>query len=130
MLSLLNSDRAANGTGPLTLNMTETNGTSTCVGSYGHSVHMAEIGQISHDQFPADICISYMTAGENVGEANTGSEWGDLTELDSLMMSEPHSPGCTGNHACNIISASFHQVGIGIYRSAAGTTWLTEDFTN
>lgn len=130
MLSILNSDRATHGVALLTLNTTESYGTGSCVGSYGHSVHMAQMGQISHDQFPGDICIPYMIAGENVGEANTGSETNDLQTIDNLMMSEPYSPGCTDNHACNILNSSFHQVGIGIDRDTYGTTWLTEDFTN
>jgi uncharacterized protein YkwD len=133
MLSMLNKDRSQYGVAPLTLNMTETNGTSTCVGSYGHSVHMEEVGAISHDQFPADICIAYTTAGENVGEAQYGNELTDLKTLDSQMMAEntpPKTPGCTGSHACNIINPAFHQVGIGIYHDSSGRTWLTEDFTN
>ncbi|MDQ3931186.1 MAG: hypothetical protein M3328_18830, partial [Chloroflexota bacterium] len=55
MLTILNQDRAANGVAPLTLNLTMSNGTSTCIGAYGHSVHMQQMGQISHDQFPADV---------------------------------------------------------------------------
>jgi uncharacterized protein YkwD len=132
MLNLLNNDRAAAGAAPLTLNSTETNGTGSCVGSYGHSVHMASAGAISHDQFPADICIAYSAAGENVGEAGYGNELTDLQQLDQSMMSEPHDTttcSATGNHACNIINPAFHQVGIGIY-NVNNQTWLTEDFTN
>lgn len=132
MLNLLNADRAQAGVAPLALNMTQSNGTPSCVGSYGHSVHMAQLGGISHDQFPADICISYFTAGENVGEAGYGNELTDLQKMDSMMMAEPHTAATcatTVNHACNTLNSSFHQVGIGIY-SANNTTWLTEDFTN
>jgi uncharacterized protein YkwD len=132
MLNILNNDRTATGVAPLTLNSTETNGTSSCVGSYGHSVHMAALGAISHDQFPADICVAYSTAGENVGEAGYGNELTDLQQLDQSMMSEPHDAttcSTTGNHACNIINPAFHQVGIGIY-NVNNQTWLTEDFTN
>jgi uncharacterized protein YkwD len=132
VLNLLNGDRSAAGIGPLTLNMTETNGTGSCVGSYGHSVHMAQMGTISHDQFPADICIAYTTAGENVGEAAYGNELTDVQTLDSEMMAEAHDPSTcstTDNHACNIVNGAFHQVGIGIYYTN-NTTWLTEDFTN
>jgi uncharacterized protein YkwD len=136
MLSILNKDRAANGVAPLTLNLTQTNGTASCVGSLGHSTAMQQSGSIWHTNasypaasFPTDICVAYTRAGENVGEANYGNELTDLQQLDSMMMSEPHSPGCTGNHACNILYPSFHQVGIGvIYVNNA--TWLTEDFTN
>lgn len=132
MLNQLNSDRSAAGVAPLTLNSTETNGTSSCVGSYGHSVHMSQVGSISHDQFPGDICISYSTAGENVGESSSSNEWSDLQSLDNQMMAESHTASTcstTNNHACNIINPAFHQVGIGIYY-VNNTTWLTEDFTN
>jgi uncharacterized protein YkwD len=132
MLNILNSDRAGAGVAPLTLNTTETNGTGTCVGSYGHSVHMASLGAIGHDQFPADICIPYSMAGENVGQASYGNELTDLQQLDQSMMSEPHDPttcSTTGNHACNTINPGYHQVGIGIYY-INNQTWLTEDFTN
>jgi uncharacterized protein YkwD len=132
MLTMLNNDRAKAGVAALTLNLTQSNGTASCVGSYGHSVHMAQLGSISHDQFPADICVAFQTAGENVGEASYGNELTDLQQLDSLMMAEPHtSSTCstTTNHACNILNPNFHQVGIGIY-NANNTTWLTEDFTN
>jgi hypothetical protein len=132
MLNQLNSDRSAAGVAPLTLNSTETNGTSTCVGSYGHSVHMSQLGSISHDQFPADICIAYSSAGENVGDSSGGNEWTALQSLDNQMMAESHTASTcstTNNHACNIINAGFHQVGIGIY-NVNNQTWLTEDFTN
>jgi kumamolisin len=132
MFTILNNDRAGAGVAPLTLNSTQTNGTGSCVGSYGHSVHMASVGAISHDQFPGDICIAYSTAGENVGEASYGNELTDLQQLDQSMMSEPHDAttcSTTGNHACNIINPAFHQVGIGIY-NVNNQTWLTEDFTN
>ncbi|HEY8685379.1 MAG TPA: hypothetical protein VIO57_07220, partial [Chloroflexota bacterium] len=132
MLAILNTDRAKVGVAPLTLNQTESNGTSTCVGAYGHSVHMSQVGSISHDQFPADICIPYQTAGENVGESASGNELTDLQNLDNLMMSEPHDPttcSTTVNHACNTINPKFTQVGIGIYY-INNTTWLSEDFTN
>ena len=134
VLAMLNTDRANNGVSTqLTLSNTETTGTSTCVGSYGHSVHMSSVGTISHDQFPADICISYTTAGENVGEANYGNELTDLQQIDSAMMAETHSStycATNNNHACNIINPNFHNVGIGVYHDSAGNTWLTEDFTN
>jgi uncharacterized protein YkwD len=132
MLTMLNADRAQYGVAPLTLSSVLSNGSGSCVGAYGHSVHMAQMGAISHDQFPSDVCGSWNTAGENVGEAGMGSELTNLQWLDNSMMAENSPakvPGCSGSHACNIINPAFHQVGIGIYQDASGTTWLTEDFT-
>jgi uncharacterized protein YkwD len=139
MLGLVNTDRTNAGLPPYTLNMTQSSGTATCVGSYGHSVAMAQSGSIWHvnpsypqASFPNNICISYSIAGENVGMSQSGSETNDLQTINNLMMSEPHDASTcatTVNHACNILSTAFHQVGIGIYY-ANNTTWLTEDFTN
>src|SRR5262249_1268041 len=73
LLDLVNGSRASAGLAPLTFSAAQSSGNASCVGSYGHSVHMAQVGQLSHDQFPQDICIPWTTAGENVGVA-TGSE--------------------------------------------------------
>ena len=139
MLTILNTDRAQNGAAALTLSMTQTNGTGSCIGSIGHSRDMQQSGSIWHTNpsypaasFPNDICLSYYTAGENVGEAGYGNELTDLQQLNQMMISETHSAtycAVFNNHACNIINPNFHQVGIGIV-NVNGGTWLTEDFTN
>lgn len=128
-LNLINATRAQYGLRPLSLNLTESNGTGSCIGSYGHSVHMAQMGQISHDQFPADICVPYSYTGENVGEMG-GNELSAIQWIHNTMMSEPHDPAtCASstNHACNILSPSFTQVGIGLYFDGS-ITWYTTDF--
>lgn len=99
-----------------------------------HSLHMARIRAISHDQFPADICVRFTTAGENVGLA-FGSVLAASLQLEQLMYAEgpcPHK-SCPGGeyeqhgHFLNIINPRYKRVGIGIY-AKAGTVWLTEDF--
>jgi uncharacterized protein YkwD len=133
MLNILNQTRHYFGVAPLTLDMTQSTGTKTCVGSYGHSVYMAQVGYINHDQFPADICgygTSVFAGGENVGMNSSGDELQELQYINDLMMSEPHDPATcavSDNHACNIISPSYRRVGIGIY-DTGNTVWLTEDF--
>jgi uncharacterized protein YkwD len=122
LLSLINGSRAGAGLSPLTFSAVQSAGTASCVGSYGHSVHMAQVGQIGHDQFPQDICIPWSSAGENVGEA-TGSESNGIQLLHQLMMNE--GPG--GGHYRNIMSTTFTTVGIGLYYTG-GILWLTEDF--
>ena len=87
-----------------------------------HSVHMQQVGQISHDQFPQDICISWSAAGENVGEA-AGSENQGIQNLHQQMMNE----GPSGGHYQNIMSGQFAIIGIGLYY-VNGVLWLTEDF--
>lgn len=122
LLNLINGSRASAGLSPLTFSPIQSSGTASCVGSYGHSVHMAQIGQISHDQFPQDICIPWSAAGENVGEAS-GAESTAIQALHQQMMSE----GPSGGHYHNIMSTTFTTIGIGLYYTG-GILWLTEDF--
>lgn len=137
VLRLLNEDRAQHGLRALKLTGLVALGRGSCVGSYGHSVAMAESGSIWHinaqfpqASFPHNVCGRYGIEGENVGESSSGSVFNDLQAIHSMMMSEPHDRqtcATTINHACNILSRAFHKVGIGLYYTN-GTTWLTEDF--
>ena len=122
LLDLINGSRASGGLSPLTFSSAQSSGNASCVGSYGHSVHMAQVGQISHDQFPQDICLPWSAAGENVGMAS-GSESQAIQTLHRQMMNE----GPTGGHYQNIMSTKFTTVGIGLYYQN-NILWLTEDF--
>jgi hypothetical protein len=132
VLDMLNNTRGSAGLQPLTLNLTQSNGTASCDGSIGNSQEMAQIGTIGHYQFPGDICVPITGAAENVGTFHSGNELQDLRGIHSLFMSEQHDPAyCVSisydNHACNILDRHYSQVGIGIvYQN--GSTWLTEDF--
>jgi hypothetical protein len=95
---------------------------------------MERAGYISHDQFPADICVQSVWTGENVGEAY-GSEMTAVLLLHHIMMDEgpcPHA-GCPGaekvqhGHYLNLINPRFTEVGIGVVEQSH-TVWLTEDF--
>ncbi|HEX6508430.1 MAG TPA: CAP domain-containing protein [Chloroflexota bacterium] len=130
LLAAINRDRAAHGVAPLTLDSRQ----SRC--SRKHSSHMAATGAISHDQFPADVCIPHTYVGENVGE-DTDTPSTAVLNLHSLMMKEgpcPQSP-CTGanfeahGHYLNLVNPTYKRVGIGIV-AVNGTTWLTEDFAS
>jgi uncharacterized protein YkwD len=104
--------------------------------SRGHSKHMALNRQISHDQFPTDVCVPHRYAAENVG-FDAGSPTRAVLALHSLMMREgPCAPtDCTGAiyeehaHYMNILNPAYRHVGIGIV-VRHGATWLTEDFTS
>ncbi len=138
-LKLINEQRIQHGLPKLSLKPVQSVGTTSCVGSYGHSEAMARSGAIWHvnpqfprASFPNSICVRFMHAGENVGESASGNVSDDLEALSNLMMSEPHTRvdcASTVNHACNILNPAFHHVGIGVYYTD-GATWLTEDFTN
>jgi hypothetical protein len=137
LLDLINATRAQNNLGPLTLSLTQTTGTASCVGSYGHSQTMAATGSTwltlpGYDSasFPNDICLHSSAPGENIGFEATGNELTDLQTMHADMMKQPHdSATCTGsgNSACNILAPDFNQVGIGIFQLNGGT-YVTEDF--
>jgi uncharacterized protein YkwD len=122
LLGLINASRASAGLRPYTFSSAQSSGNANCVGSYGHSVHMQQVGYISHDQFPQDICIPWSAAGENVGEAS-GTESQVIQTLHRQMMNE----GPSGGHYQNIMSTQFTTIGIGLYY-VNGVLWLTEDF--
>jgi uncharacterized protein YkwD len=135
-LNLINETRAQNGLGPMTLNMTQSTGTGNCVGSIGHSTAMQQSGTIWHTNasypqasFSADICVFYHSAGENVGEWS-GNELTAIQAIHNTMMNEQHDPAYCAvydNHACNILSPVFTQVGIGLVY-VGNTVWYTTDF--
>src|SRR5947209_507463 len=95
LLSVLNRHRARHHLALLQLAPAQSHGMAGCAGSIGHSVAMAATGGIWHtnghfprQSFPRNICVPYTHVGENVGQAFTGSETGDLQVLDQLMMRE------------------------------------------
>jgi uncharacterized protein YkwD len=112
----VNSDRAANGLGPLSWNPQ-----LSCLAT-DHSNTMATTGDFSHRDLAATIrdpaYAGYSTLGENilVGPANMT---GDAME-DAWM----NSPG----HRANILSANFDSIGIGLATSADGRVWATQNF--
>jgi hypothetical protein len=137
VLTWINHTRIHSGLWPLKLQTGQSQGTASCEGARGHSIAMSRTGYVwhvnvsyPHASFPRDICVSYMHAGENVGQAPGGNILHDLHVLHHMMMAQPHDRATCAtieNHACNILSPAFHQVGIGIYY-AHGRTWLTESF--
>jgi uncharacterized membrane protein YsdA (DUF1294 family) len=137
LLDLINTTRAANNVGPLTLSLTQTRGTNSCAGAVGHSLAMSATGGIwnTHQgydsaSFPNDICVHSLSPGENIGYEVTGNELTDVQTLHRDMMQQVHdATTCSGagNSACNLLAPDFNQVGIGIYQLNGGT-YVTEDF--
>lgn len=146
MMNLMNQSRATYAQqyglrlNPLQLNMGQSMGNASCVGSIGHSQAMAASGSIWHvnssypqASFPNDICgRSFSAIGENVGVASNGDEMTSLTTIHQEMMSEQHDPSTCAqytDHACSIVSSTYTNVGVGIVVTAGGATYLTEDFS-
>jgi uncharacterized protein YkwD len=130
LLGVINASRYAHKVPLLTLSAQQ----SVC--STSHSTHMAHMGAISHDQFPADVCLPHTAAGENVGVAS-GDPAAAVLWIHHSMMNEgpcPHT-GCPGaeleqhGHYLNLLNPAYRHVGIGIVVQNE-ITWLTEDFTD
>lgn len=69
---------------------------------------------------------SWFTYGENIGYTLPTS-WDRVVAMHKSMLNEqPPNDG----HRRNLLSTSFHRLGIGIYIDSSGKCWLTEDFTN
>jgi hypothetical protein len=114
-------------------------GTPSCVGSYGHSVAMANSGSIFHTNpkyphasYPADLCLPHKTPFEDVSTGSSGNEQTDVQGVIQIFFQDEHSPvSCKQqvNHACPILTPAEKWVGIGLYY-ARGVTWVTIDFVS
>lgn len=76
--------------------------------------------------------VRWTSAGENVGDggpvADSAAAVAQMAAgLTQRMLDE--APGDDG-HRRNILSKSFHHIGIAVYRDGSGTVWMTQDFSN
>lgn len=129
LLHQINRHRKKHHAPPLLLDRRE----SAC--SKKHSLHMATVGHLAHDQFPADICVPFRAAAENIGYYS-GDPRAALLTLDRMMMHEGPCPApCTPTqfeqhgHYLNLINPLYRHIGIGVV-VRGGVVWLTEDFTS
>jgi len=105
-----------------------------------HTMVMAGGCGLSH-QCPGDPAlgeretaagVSWTSAGENIGEggpeANTTSAIARMAVglTQSMLAEKPPDDG----HRLNILSSSFHHIGIFVFRDSHGTVWMTQDFSN
>lgn len=130
LFNLINQDRAAQGLYAYTLNSTLSNGARR------HSQTMADGCGMQHQcSGEPDPCqrvtnegISWTSCGENIGYSSPNpTAWGGVQSIDQDMMNEqPPDDG----HRQNLLSSSYHRVGVGIVIDSKGTVWVTEDFAS
>jgi RNA polymerase sigma factor (sigma-70 family) len=76
--------------------------------------------------------VQWTSAGENIGEGGPVSDTQSAIAqmavglTQSMLNEQPPNDG----HRQNILSSSFHHVGIAVYRDGSGTVWMTQDFSN
>jgi uncharacterized protein YkwD len=112
----VNSDRAANGLGPLSWNPQ-----LTCL-AQDHSTWMASTGSFTHRDLQATInqpdYAGYASLGENI---LVGPQTMTADQMEDAWM---NSPG----HRANILSANFDSIGIALADSSDGRVWATQNF--
>ncbi len=129
LFALINQDRAKQGLYAYVLNSTMSNGALV------HSERMTACG-LSH-QCPGepDPCqrvsnegISWTSCGENVGYTSPNpTDWSGVEKIEQAMLAEqPPDDG----HRLNLLSSTYHRVGVGIYIDSKGLVWITEDFAS
>jgi hypothetical protein len=129
LLKQINIDRGKLHLSPYVLDPTE----SKC--STLHSKYMAQIENLTHVGFPADVCVPHKHAAENLAETPLQSLPQAVLSMQHGMISEgpcahnPCTPGDLVNHShwVFLMSRVFTHVGIGLYVHGR-EVWLTEDF--
>ncbi len=127
----INSDRAAEGLPAYTWD------DKIAAVSATHSKTMGQGCGLSHqcsgEPAPCDRLsnagVSWMACGENAGYTSpTPDQWSAVkTNIEQGMLSEK-APN--DGHRRNLLSTSYHHIGIGIYIDTKGLIWVTEDFIN
>jgi RNA polymerase sigma factor (sigma-70 family) len=134
VLALINQARAGAGLPAYTI----TSGLTTS--STKHNQTMAAGCGLSH-QCPGEASlgdretaagVQWTSAGENIGDggpvSNTSSAVAQMAVglTQDMLNEKPPNDG----HRQNILSSSFHHIGIAVYRDGSGTVWMTQDFSN
>lgn len=131
LFTLINQERAAQGLYAYVLNGT------LSAGARQHSIRMSNPSCGMSHQCPGepDPCqretdegITWTSCGENVGYTSPNpTDWAGVQGIEQDMLNEkPPDDG----HRLNLLSSSFHRVGVGIYIDGSGIVWITEDFAN
>lgn len=119
LLDLINGARAQRGIAPLKFSRVQSRGTNNCMGSAGHSEYMAQRNQISHDNFPKNICLRSGASAENVAYAS-GDETSALRTAHRSLMN-------SNGHYANIMNPHYDTVGLGFFYYR-GRLYVTESF--
>ena len=76
--------------------------------------------------------VHWSSAGENIGDggpvSNTDAAIAQMAVglTQDMLNEQPPNDG----HRQNILSSSFHHIGIAVSRDSNGTVWMTQDFSN
>jgi uncharacterized protein YkwD len=134
VLALINQARSQAGLPDLTFS------TGLDDSASAHNLKMADGCGLSH-QCPGEPAIgaretaagvSWTSAGENIGEAGPEADTTSAIAQAAVGLTQDmlnEKPPDDG-HRLNILSTSFHHIGIAVYRDSSGTVWMTQDFSS
>ncbi len=91
------------------------------MGTRDYFSHVTPDGQNVFDMLTA-AGIPYTSAGENIAMNSAPAGQTAQTAFTAWMSDS--------GHKANILSTAFGHIGIGVYQTSAGMTYLTQDFTN
>jgi len=105
-----------------------------------HDLRMASGCGLSH-QCPGEATFSarisaqgvrWTTAGENIGMGGPVAATPPAIAAMAMRLTDSMLAEVAPNdgHRRNLLSSTFHNIGIALYRDMHGTVWMTQDFTN
>ena len=118
VVSLVNQERAKAGLSPLTVNRSVVNAAQTRAKEITSSFSHTRPDGKSFSTALTEAGVNYRGSGENIAYGQKSPE--------EVMNGWMNSSG----HRANILNASFTQIGVGHYRSAAGVDYWTQLFIN
>jgi uncharacterized protein YkwD len=132
LFNQINSDRAAQGLPAYTWNDT------LAKGAYQHNVTMTTTGCGLAHQCPNEPTLRermtnegliWQACGENIGYTSPDPDLSTAIKQNiegGMLAEKPPDDG----HRKNLLSTSFHQIGIAVLIDDKGIAWITEDFTD
>jgi uncharacterized protein YkwD len=134
LLAQINQLRAQNGVAPLTLS------SGLIASAHKHNLKMMGSCGMQH-QCPGEASLGdrisaegvhWSACGENIGwsgpHPNTNAAL--ISAAEGLTTSMYNEKPPNDGHRRNLLSSSFHHIGIDVVRDSSGKVWLTQDFSN
>jgi uncharacterized protein YkwD len=134
VLAVINQARAGQGLAPLTISagLNKSAAAHTSVMASGCGLSHQCPGEAALGDRETAAGVSWTSAGENIGDggpvANTNAAIASMAVglTNSMLAEQPPDDG----HRRNILSTSYHHIGISVYRDSSGTVWMTQDFSD